>query len=36
MEDIMSYKVAIDNEREAVIDQLAANAQEQDMGYGSK
>ncbi|MEI4197763.1 helix-turn-helix domain-containing protein [Roseovarius sp. E0-M6] len=36
MEDVMSYKAAIDNEREAVLDQLAADAQEQDMGYGSK
>ncbi|MFU8778991.1 MAG: excisionase family DNA-binding protein, partial [Roseovarius sp.] len=36
MEDVMSYKVAIDNEREAVLDQLAADAQEQDMGYRSK
>lgn len=35
-EDVMSYKAAIDNEREAVLDQLAADAQEQDMGYGSK
>jgi excisionase family DNA binding protein len=36
MEDVMSYKAAIDNEREAVLDQLAADAQDQDMGYGSK
>ena len=36
MEDVMSYKAAIDSEREAVLDQLAADAQEQDMGYGSK
>lgn len=36
MEDVMSYKAAIDTEREAVLDQLAADAQEQDMGYGSK
>ncbi len=36
MEDVMSYKAAIDIEREAVLDQLAADAQEQDMGYGSK
>lgn len=36
MEDVMSYKVAIDNEREAVLDQLAADAQENDMGFGSK
>jgi excisionase family DNA binding protein len=36
MEDVMSYKAAIDSEREAILDQLAADAQEQDMGYGSK
>jgi len=29
-------KAAIDNEREVVLDQLAADAQDQDMGYGSK
>lgn len=34
MEDVMAYKAAIDREREAVLDQLAAEAQEQDMGYG--
>jgi hypothetical protein len=32
----MQYQAAIDNEREAVLDQLAADAHEQDMGYGSK
>ena len=36
VEDVMSYTAAIDNEREAVLDQLAADAQEQDMGYGFK
>lgn len=36
MEDIMSYKAAIDNEREAVLDRLAAEAQEQDVGYGQR
>lgn len=36
MEDVMSYKAAIDSEREAVLDQLAADAQEQDMGYDSQ
>jgi len=36
MEDVMSYKAAIDKAREAVLDQLAADAQAQDMGYGSK
>lgn len=30
----MAYKTAIDREREAVLDQLAAEAQEQDMAYG--
>jgi excisionase family DNA binding protein len=33
MEDVMAYKNAIDMEREAVLDQLVADAQEQDMGY---
>ena len=33
MEDVMNYKQAIDRERESVLDQLVANAQEQDMGY---
>lgn len=32
-EDVMNYKAAIDAEREAVLDRLAAEAQEQDMGY---
>lgn len=34
MEDVMAYKAAIDHEREAVLDQLVSEAQEQDMGYG--
>jgi excisionase family DNA binding protein len=34
MEDVMAYKNAIDQEREAILDQLAREAQEQDMGYG--
>ncbi|MBC6404366.1 MAG: excisionase family DNA-binding protein [Rhodospirillales bacterium] len=34
MEDAMAYKDAIDREREAVLGQLVAEAQEQDMGYG--
>lgn len=34
MEDVMVYKTAIDREREAVLDQLVSEAQEQDMGYG--
>ena len=32
-EDVMNFKRAIDQEREAVLDQLVADAQEQDMGY---
>ena len=33
MEDVMSYKSAVDRDREAILDQLVAEAQEQDMGY---
>jgi excisionase family DNA binding protein len=33
MEDVMAYKNRIDRERETVLDQLAADAQENDMGY---
>ncbi len=33
MEDMMAYKASIDAERESVLDQLAAEAQEQGMGY---
>ena len=33
MEDVMNYKRATDQQREAVLDQLVADAQEQDMGY---
>ena len=33
MEDVMNYKAAIDAQREAVLDRLAAEAQEQGMGY---
>ncbi len=33
MEDVRAYKESIDREREAVLDQLAAEAQEQNMGY---
>lgn len=33
-EDVMAYKSAIDRQREAVLDQLVSEAQEQDMGYG--
>ncbi len=35
LEDVLSYKEAIDREREAILDQLAAEAQEHEMGYGS-
>ena len=34
MEDVMAYKARIDADREAVLDQLVAEAQENDMGYG--
>ncbi|MCD9007488.1 helix-turn-helix domain-containing protein [Luteimonas sp. XNQY3] len=34
MEDVMAYKTVIDSEREAVLDALVSQAQEQDMGYG--
>lgn len=34
MEDVMSYKTKIDRDREAILDQLVADAQENDMGYG--
>jgi len=33
MEDVMAYKAAIDRERASVLDQLVAEAQEQNMGY---
>ena len=33
MEDVMAYKAKIDREREAVLDQLAREAQEQGSGY---
>jgi excisionase family DNA binding protein len=35
IEDVMAYKARIDADREAVLDQLVAEAQEQDMGYGN-
>ena len=34
MDDVMAYKARIDREREAVLDQLAREAQELGMGYG--
>ena len=36
MEDVMAYKNAIDREREQVLDQLAREAQDHDMGYGAR
>jgi excisionase family DNA binding protein len=33
MEDVMAYKERDDRAREAILDQLAREAQEQDMGY---
>ena len=33
MEDVMNYKRAIDQQREAILDQLVTEAQEQDIGY---
>ena len=33
LEDVMNYKRAIDQEREAVLDQLVTDAQNQKMGY---
>ncbi len=33
MEDVMAYKHRIDADREATLDQLVADAQEQEMGY---
>lgn len=33
IDDVMAYKEKIDREREAVLDKLAADAQENDMGY---
>ena len=36
MEDVMSYKNAIDREREQVLEQLTREAQAQNMGYGAR
>ena len=36
MDDVMAYKTAIDREREAILDELAAEAQELNMGYASR
>jgi excisionase family DNA binding protein len=36
MEDVMAYKARIDADREAILDQLVAEAQEHDMGYGNR
>jgi len=33
MEDVMAYKARIDREREAILDQLTLDAQQNDMGY---
>jgi excisionase family DNA binding protein len=33
MEDVMAYKAKIDSDREAILDQLARDAQEQGLGY---
>jgi len=33
IEDVMSYKNGIDRDREAILDRLAAEAQELGMGY---
>jgi len=36
IDDVMTYKEGIDAEREAVLAQLTAEAQENDMGYGRR
>jgi len=33
LEDVMAYKNRIDRERESALDELAADAQRNDMGY---
>jgi excisionase family DNA binding protein len=34
MENVVAYKKRIDQEREAILDHLVADAQKHDMGYG--
>lgn len=34
IDDVMAYKERIDREREAILEELTAEAQENDMGYG--
>ena len=36
VEDVMAYKNAVDREREQVLEQLASEAQAEDMGYGAR
>lgn len=36
MEDLMTYKAQIDTEREAILEQLVAEAQAEDMGYSQQ
>jgi excisionase family DNA binding protein len=36
IEDVMAYKGAVDQERERVLDQLALEAQNEDMGYARR
>jgi hypothetical protein len=33
MRDVLNYKAAIDREREAILDELVAQAQAEGMGY---
>ena len=33
LEDVMSYKEKVDQERESVLDELVEDAQDQNMGY---
>jgi len=35
LEDVIAYKAGIDKEREAILDELVADAQSEDMGYGT-